>query len=349
MARLHSTSGTRHLALATADARAFLALRGSLVAEAARRRHAVTCLAPSFDADTRVTLERLGVDCRPVAIAAQGYNPFAGYRLKRDLSDALRTLGPSTLAITDVDLLPLLVAAAQRARVPQIVAILEDFPDALSADKAMRKAFDGATGLVLATPDAARRAIGSGLLLVSTRIDVVPSAGIDPTALAVQPLPPSTDGLTFLLVTSATDRTAHEIFAAAAEQLRAQFPTARFPVATEATAAAIARAHVVVHAGTVDGLAPGLLAGLAAGRPLITTDVAGARETVDERVNGCRVAAGDAAALADALASFCRHPDQFPAMARASRSKAERRFDARTINAATLAALGLGENFAAAA
>jgi glycosyltransferase involved in cell wall biosynthesis len=67
-----------------------------------------------------------------------------------------------------------------------------------------------------------------------------------------------------------------------------------------------------------------LLQALAAGRPILATDVAGCRETVDERVNGCLVAPRDAAALADAMESFLRRPDLIPAMARASRAKAER-------------------------
>ena len=347
MARPHAASGTRHLALATEDARAFAALRGSLIAEAVRRRHAVTCFAPSFDADTRVALERLGADCRPIAVAAQGYNPFAGYRLKSDLTQALRTLAPTTLAITDIAVLPLFAAAAERARVPHLVAMLEDFPT--DADKTLRKAFDVATSIVLSTPDAERRAVASGWLLAATPIEIIPSAGLDPTAVPVQPLPPSHDGFAFLLVTAATDNAAHTTFTAAAEHMRQHFPTARFLISTDTTNAAIARAHIVVHTGTTDGLVPGLLTGLATGRPLITTNVAGARDTVDERVNGCRVPPGDTAALAEAMASFLRHPDQLPAMARASRSKAERRYDARTIDAATLAALGLGESFAAAA
>lgn len=297
----------------------------------------------------RATLERLGVECQTIAVAAQGFNPFGGYRLKRDLADTLRALRLGALAITDLELLPLLAATAQRARVPHIVPMLEDFPPEGAADKSLRKAFEAATGLILATDDAARRATRSGWLDEAMRIDVLPSAGADLVALPTRPLPPTQDGLTFLLITSPTDRIAQETFAAAAEEVRQRHPSARFPVAKDLSSPSIAMAHVVVHAGTVDGLAAGLVAGLATARAIITTDVAGARETVDERVNGCLIAPADAHALAEAMLTFLRRPDQLPAMARASRSKAERRFDARAVDGATLAALGLGESFAAAA
>ena len=67
-----------------------------------------------------------------------------------------------------------------------------------------------------------------------------------------------------------------------------------------------------------------LLQAMAAGRPIVTTNIAGCRETVDERVNGCFVAPRDADALADAMESYLKRPDLIPAMARASRAKAER-------------------------
>ena len=67
-----------------------------------------------------------------------------------------------------------------------------------------------------------------------------------------------------------------------------------------------------------------VLQAMAAGRPILTTNIAGCRDTVDERVNGCLVAPRDAEALAEAMESYLKRPDLIPAMARASRAKAER-------------------------
>jgi glycosyltransferase involved in cell wall biosynthesis len=104
---------------------------------------------------------------------------------------------------------------------------------------------------------------------------------------------------------------------------------------------ALAQGHVIVHAGWVGELPRVLLQALAVGRPLIATNRPGANTTVDERVNGILVAPRDAGALADAMESCLQHPDLLPAMARASRAKAERRFDMRPINRALLHALRL--------
>ncbi len=104
---------------------------------------------------------------------------------------------------------------------------------------------------------------------------------------------------------------------------------------------AIGRAHVYVYPSRAEGMPRSVLEALAAGRPVITTNSPGCRETVDERVNGCLVPPGDAAALAEAMESFLKRPDLIPAMARASRIKAERRFDAREVNKVLLEVLGL--------
>jgi glycosyltransferase involved in cell wall biosynthesis len=84
-----------------------------------------------------------------------------------------------------------------------------------------------------------------------------------------------------------------------------------------------------------------LLQALAAGRPIVTTNVAGCRETVDERVNGVLVAPRDPEALAEAMESFLRRPDLIPAMARASRGKAERFDSVAAVRRTMLGVVGI--------
>jgi glycosyltransferase involved in cell wall biosynthesis len=67
-------------------------------------------------------------------------------------------------------------------------------------------------------------------------------------------------------------------------------------------------------------------------RPVITTDTAGCRETVDDGVNGYLVGVKDAKALADAMERFLRlDATARAAMGTAGREKALREFDDRLI------------------
>lgn len=71
---------------------------------------------------------------------------------------------------------------------------------------------------------------------------------------------------------------------------------------------------------------------MAAGRPIITTDVPGCRETIWDGENGFKVPPHSPEALAEAMENFIAQPDLILSMGRRSRELAERNFDAEKIN-----------------
>ncbi len=80
---------------------------------------------------------------------------------------------------------------------------------------------------------------------------------------------------------------------------------------------------------------------LAMGRPVITTDAPGCRETVVDGDNGFLVPVRDAEALAGRMIRFIEQPELIETMGRNSRRLAEERFDVRRINARLLEVLGV--------
>lgn len=80
---------------------------------------------------------------------------------------------------------------------------------------------------------------------------------------------------------------------------------------------------------------------MAMGRPVITTDAPGCRETVFEGKNGFLVPARDVGALADAMVRFVERPELIPQMGAVSRRLAERKFDVHEVNRTILEAMGL--------
>ena len=83
------------------------------------------------------------------------------------------------------------------------------------------------------------------------------------------------------------------------------------------------------------------LEALATGRAIVTTDVPGCREVVQEGVNGYLVPPRDADRLADALAAFLDQPERIRAMGAASHELARARFDVHLVNRDILEAMGL--------
>jgi glycosyltransferase involved in cell wall biosynthesis len=90
-----------------------------------------------------------------------------------------------------------------------------------------------------------------------------------------------------------------------------------------------------------EGTPRSVLEALAMGRPVITTDAPGCRETVVPGSNGLLVPPRDADALHEAMAELLRNPDRLPAMGAASRQIAEQKYDVRKVDEDLLVHAGL--------
>jgi glycosyltransferase involved in cell wall biosynthesis len=80
---------------------------------------------------------------------------------------------------------------------------------------------------------------------------------------------------------------------------------------------------------------------MAMGRPIVTTDEPGCRETVRQGVNGHLVPARSVPALAAALEKFVAEPGLAAGMGAQSRRIAVEKYDVHRVNAVILEAMGL--------
>lgn len=212
----------------------------------------------------------------------------------------------------------------------------------------------------------------SGLLPGRARWRVVPGTGVD--LVRLQPRPPHAGPPTFTLISRLLVSKGVRDLVAAARIVRARHPAARFRIVGQLEADdhpdGVRRAELdawvaeglVEYAGFSDDVA-GVLAAttvfvlpsyyregvprtnleaLAIGRPVVTTDWVGCRDTVEDGVNGFLVAPRDPVALADRLERYLRDPALALRHGSASRALAERRFDVRKVNQQMLQALRLG-------
>jgi glycosyltransferase involved in cell wall biosynthesis len=77
-----------------------------------------------------------------------------------------------------------------------------------------------------------------------------------------------------------------------------------------------------------EGLPMALLEGMAAGLPVVATDVAGSRQVVRDGRDGILVPPGDAAALASAMAAVLANDEERARLGRAARDRVEQEFSA---------------------
>lgn len=94
----------------------------------------------------------------------------------------------------------------------------------------------------------------------------------------------------------------------------------------------IKEADCIVLPSYHEGLSRVLIEALAMGKPIITSDIPGCRETVDEGMNGYLVTPKNSEALANAFNRFILLSDyERSKMGKYSREKAEKEFDVKNV------------------
>lgn len=374
-------SGVRRLAVVARSGASLERFRGALLREAAARRHRVLAVAPDDGPWRARLAGIEGLDTRTFPLAEPGSGPFAERQSRAALVGVLAEFAPHVVLTSGVRTALPGVEAAREVAAEHVALLVNGLgalglADGVAPSWLARRALHkrikaaiGAADIVLFhnAPDR-QRLVADGLIGPEHPHLVLPGSGVDLGHYAVAPLPPLGAGFAFLMLGRLARTSGAETFLAAAAMLKEKAPGARFqlagarvrggdaiagPALERAAGAvellghlddvrpAIAAAHVLVHPAPSEGLPGAVLEAMSMGRPVITTDTPGCRQTVDERVNGILVPPGDAAALAAAMESLLRRPDLLVSMARASRQKAERRFDERAIVPQVLKGLGL--------
>jgi glycosyltransferase involved in cell wall biosynthesis len=80
---------------------------------------------------------------------------------------------------------------------------------------------------------------------------------------------------------------------------------------------------------------------MAMGRPIITTDAPGCRETVQHGKNGFLVPIKNVPALVNAMEQFINHPELIEQMGKISRQIAVEKYAVHKVNAVILKRMGL--------
>jgi glycosyltransferase involved in cell wall biosynthesis len=369
-------AAVRRIAIVGPSLASLVHARAGLIQALVERRHAVACFAPDIPLDPPEALSALGATAQALPVKADGFAFFADRTQVAALTAQLVELRPHAVLVYGQDTGLLGARAARKVRGARIIALVNGLPAVTKAGTHVVGHVNAASeiGRLLALADMAvfhnlddqRTLVRSGGLPGDLPHMIVAGAGVDLAHYAQMPLPPLGAGLGFLTI-SRLDREKGVLdYCEAARALKARAPAARFELAgppgtgktglpVSAVAAfsdcvdyigplddvrpAIAKCHVYVFPSHAEGMPLSVLEAMAAGRPIITTSVAGCRDTVDDRVNGCLVGPGDPVALAAAMETFLKRPDLIPPTARASRAKAERLFDQRAVNDALVAVL----------
>lgn len=362
-------------------AESLINFRGPLLEALVHRGHRVVACAPAASAPVVDALTTMGVTYRDVPFRRAGMRLDEDLRALRALIGLFRELRPDIVLTYTIKPVIYGLLAARLVGVPRRFAIITglgytfvgaDLKARLvgaAARQLYRLSLGGADRVFFQNPDDRALFEQLGLLRGPDQAVLINGSGIDLDQF--QPVPLPSDGASFLLIARLLKDKGIREYIQAARQVRARHPGASFHLVgwldqgnpagiaedelrawiaegvihyhgrLEDVRPAIAATSVYVLPSYREGTPRTVLEAMAMGRPIVTTDVPGCRETVRDGVNGFLVPAQDASALAHALERFLLEPGLIAAMGRKSRRIAVEKYDVRKVNATILEAMGL--------
>jgi len=233
-------------------------------------------------------------------------------------------------------------------------------------------ALKAANGVFFQNQDDAALFRSRGILGTGAKTMVVNGSGVDIAAFTRAPLP---SRISFLLIARLLGDKGIREYVQAARKIRRRYPDAVFKLVgwIDENPNAISPSEldawisegVVTYLGRLEDVRPAIIASsvyvlpsyregtprtvleaMAIGRPIITTDAPGCRETVIEGDNGFLVPARSVDKLAAAMAKLIDNPGLIERMGHRSREIAEQKYDVHKVNAVMLREMGILESAA---
>lgn len=360
--------------------------RLNLMQDMQRCGYSVHALAPDFSAHDIARLRDIGIEPVHVPLSRTGLNPLTDFRNALSIRRTLKQVSPDILLSITIKPVIYGTLAARFAGVRDRFALVSGLGYAFSGGASSKEklvhfaarilyriSLSQARAVFMQNPNDAEEFV-SLKLVQREKITVVNGTGVDLTEWPL--LPAATKPVTYALAARLIVEKGVRAFTEAARTLRSEFGQVRFMIlgGLDTNPSAISReeieqwvdegiiewpGHVDMHdwLGRIsvfvlpsyyrEGIPRSIQEAMASGRPIITTDSPGCRETVEQGANGFLIAPKDQAGLESAMRYFAENPSEVENMGLKSREIAKERFDAALINAKIMSTMGitLGQNF----
>lgn len=352
--------------------------RGRLIERMVALGHQVHVTAPDLDERLDQALREVGAVPHAVPLARTGLNPVADLRYLMAIRTLLRETG-TDLAVSYTIKPNIWASLAARSLGIRSVSMVTGLGYAFIDDRGLkqrlvglasralyRAATAGNEAVVFQNPDDRADFIAAGCLADAAKARMINGSGVDLAYYSASPLP---DEPVVLMASRLLGNKGVREYASAALSILSRRRDARFLLAGYAddgpdrinpgeleswisggieylgalddVRPAIRQSSIYVLPSYREGTPRSVLEAMAMGRPIITTEVAGCRETVVHSQNGLLVPARDSEALAKALERLIDQPHLRSEMGARSLDLCRSKYDVDKVNAVLLDYLGL--------
>lgn len=358
--------------------------RGPLLAAMVQAGHNVHASAPGLEGEMAQRMRAIGVTPHNVPLDRAGSNPLADIAYFKAMSQLVRTVRADLVLGYTIKpcIWGSLAARVNRVRSHSLITGLgyafmsgsgmkQRIVSAVSR-RLWRMATAANTTVIFQNPDDERDFIAAGALADPVKARQVAGSGVDMAHYGRVGLPPQP---VFLMISRLLGNKGVREYGRAAAQLVSQGVGARFQLAgffdegpdgidraelqtwvdggleylgpLDDVRPALAQASVYVLPSYREGTPRSVLEAMAMGRPVITSDAPGCRETVIDGHNGLLVPPRDVKATAAAMLTMAQDADRRAQMGEAAWQICRSKYAVEQVNHTMLSHLGLSQNSAA--
>jgi glycosyltransferase involved in cell wall biosynthesis len=354
--------------------------RGQLLREINQKGHEVVACAPSASPAIQNRLNKLGARYLHIPLNRRGLNPIYEVYTLISFISLLRRERPDAILNYTIKPVLYGTLAGRLAKVPRIYSMingrgsifsLEDFKQnfvAMFVRRLIKTCLKINRKVFFQNPDDITYFHRSGLLTKPDHVVLINGSGVDLEFYKPAPVPKR---FLFVLMARLIKEKGIFEYVEAARIVKQKYPEVGFDLIgplengpksiSQSEVESWHKERVVRYQGWLDDVRPAMenasvyvlpsfygegtphsiLEAMSMGRPIITTDSPGCRETVIDGLNGFLVPVRDAASLADAMIKFIKKPELIPAMGLQSRKIAEDKYDVRKVNSIIIKTMGL--------
>ncbi|WOH38973.1 glycosyltransferase family 4 protein [Thalassotalea fonticola] len=348
--------------------------RGDLIKEWVRNGHEVIAMAAFADSNLKLNVESLGCRFKSFPIERNGLNPFSDLKVLISLYKTFKLEKPDKIIAYTIKPVIWGGIAARFYSDSQFYGLITGLGFAFQrggfkrnllgniATGLYKLALSKASSVIFQNPDNQQVFIDQKIV-PADRTKRVYGSGVNLSRYENIPLPVGRP--VFLTIARLLGEKGLREFAKAAMKVKFKYPEARFQIVgpedpspdgipisevmkwhnsdaveylggTNDVRPFINNCHIFVLASYHEGMPRTVLEAMSIGRPILTTNVEGCRETVTDGFNGFLVPKQDVNSLANRMVWFIENQNEWSDMANQSRKMAEDKFDVKKVNESLL-------------
>jgi glycosyltransferase involved in cell wall biosynthesis len=356
-----------------------ISFRGHLIKSFIGAGHTVTVMTAEASEEVVAQVELLGADFRAFTVQRNGLNPLADFQTLFQLRHALIEIAPDKVLAYTIKPIIWGGIATKFIKKIEFYPMVTGLGYAFYTDTFKRKvvnfivkklykfALSDAKKVIFQNNDNMNVFVQNGLTH-SEKCHRVYGSGVDIDLFKSHSLP--SKGVSFLLIARLLGDKGIREYAEAAKRIKHIYPEVSFellgPYDTSPDSISKTEINSWHHSGILnylgetnnvlpfiqncniftlpsyhEGLPRTVLEAMAVGRPILTTDAPGCRDTVVENKNGFLVPVKDSEALFQKMKWFIEHPESWERMAVESRELVSEYFDVKKVNSSILKILNL--------